>query len=47
MSPEEYDYLLRKKHSYEVSLNLGLGHRESILTLLDKINTKLSKTIVK
>jgi hypothetical protein len=47
MSPTEYDYWLRTKAAYETSLRNGVGHAESIKTLIQKIDTKLSKTVCK
>lgn len=46
MTPEEYDYWLRKKHAYEFNLKIGLGHKESIQKLLEKIEKKLSTKVV-
>ncbi len=46
MTWEEYDYWLKCKEAYQRNLKLGIGHKPSIETLLDKIDRKLSKAIV-
>lgn len=47
MSPSEYDYWLKTKAAYETSLRNGVGHAESIKTLIQKIDQKLSKSVCK
>jgi hypothetical protein len=46
MTPQEYDYWLKTKSSYEINLKNNIGHKASIETLINKIDTKLSKAII-
>jgi hypothetical protein len=43
MSDEELTYWLDTKKAYENSLKNNVGHRESIVKLLEKINDKLAR----
>lgn len=42
MQLEEYTYWTETKRQYEYNLKNNIGHAESIRTLIDKIDTKLS-----
>jgi hypothetical protein len=37
-----FDYWIQQKERYETNLKNGVGHKESILALLTKIDQKLS-----
>ena len=47
MSIEEYDYWLKTKSDYERNLKNNIGNRVSIKALILKIDTKLSKAIIR
>ena len=47
MSPQEYDQWMKKKASYQSNLNAGIGHAPSIKTLINKIDTKLTRAVVR
>ena len=46
MTFEEYNYWLSTKASYENNLKNNRGHKQSIETLLEKIEKKLSGVVV-
>jgi hypothetical protein len=47
MSPQEYDQWMKTKVSYQANLKFGIGHAPSIKTLIDKIDTKLTRSVVR
>jgi len=47
MSPQEYDQWLKTKASYQANLKAGIGHAASIKTLINKIDTKLTRAVVR
>ena len=47
MSVEEYNYWLKTKAAYELNLKHNRGHKPSIEALIEKIDRKLSKAIIR
>jgi hypothetical protein len=47
MSWEDYSYWLTRKADYQRNLDAGIGHKQSIEALLEKINRKLSTAVVR
>jgi len=42
----EIQYWLDTKNAYELNLKNGIGHRNSIIKLIEKINNKLETILI-
>ena len=47
MSPAEYDYWMQTRAKYQANLNNNIGHKQSIEILLEKIEKKLTTSVVR
>ena len=45
MIKDDIEYWLDTKQTYEYNLKNGIGHKRSIIQLLEKINGKLDKLV--